>query len=183
MHTRPHTRVLPDSRAHTRRLTRVRRCCLQEPAVENEPISRAEREGEDKSERARQRKAGTEGEKERIEARPAPGEVKDASEDKREEEDQEGGSGSRLVALSCRQRSEVKALWEMHHPKVCQPCIYLFLCSRFFFFSAVYFFLIRCFSPLLLLVRGWGKVGLKGVCVFVCILIFWWFILLSICGI
>lgn len=31
------------------------------------------------------------------------------------------------------------------------------------------------FFPLLLLVRGWGKVGLEGVCVFVCIVILWWF--------
>lgn len=29
------------------------------------------------------------------------------------------------------------------------------------------------FFPLLLLVRGWGKVGLEGV--FVCIVILWWF--------
>ncbi len=69
--------------------------------------------------------------------------------------------------LSCRQRSTVKALWEMHHPKACQPYLNPFLCGRYFVVCHV-----CCFPHpqfFFLLVRGWGKVGLEGVCMYVCV--------------
>lgn len=88
------------------------------------------------------------------------------------------------MALSRRQRSTVKALWEMHHPKVCQPYLHLFLCSRVFFFLFAVFvvFLIFCFFFPIAFGEGVGQGGVGGcVCVFVCIVIFWWFMPFALC--
>lgn len=73
--------------------------------------------------------------------------------------DQEAG----CVALSCRQRSAVKALWEMHHPKVCK---FIRMWQVFCYLLCLVFFtpFVLCFW------RGGGARWGWRVCVSVCLL-------------
>ncbi len=170
MHTRPHTLVLPESHTltHTSPHTRT---ALPARTSWRKPISHAERERgrgtEDRSERARQRKAGTEGEKELIEEQLAPGEAND-TEWRQERGGGPGGwirkqAGGSLVGSGARWRHYGKCTIPRHVNLI---LIHSYVAGILLFAMFVVFLILSFFF---LLVRGWGKVGLEGVCMYVCV--------------
>ncbi len=188
MHTRPHTLVLPESHTltHTSPHTRT---ALPARTSWRKPISHAERERgrgtEDRSERARQRKAGTEGEKELIEEQLAPGEAND-TEWRQERGGGPGGwirkqAGGSLVGSGARWRHYGKCTIPRHVNLI---LIHSYVAGILLFAMFVVFLILSFFSFWWGGGARWGWRVYVCMCVYVCVYVqsvLWCFMPIALC--